>query len=348
MVVTLPDALRAAVLAAAEGLPFDPTPEGLYAPEALLAGYDPARPATLADALDLRIFAGHRTECRGARPSAHRRMLEALHDAAIVEARDLFLRDRRVAAIMGGHGLARDDDAYAEIARLAWTIAQDGITMASGGGPGAMEATHLGALFARQSRGELDAAIRHLARVPALPPGLDRLHTAERGFDHALVVALAGFVEPTLELLRAMPADARGESLGIPTWHYGHEPFCPLATHVAKLFQNSVREDGLLAVAQQGIVFAPGAAGTVQELFQDACQNYYRTFEVSSPMVLMGRRFWTETVPLWAPLDRLFRVDPKTGAARPADHALARYADAWVRLEDDVDAIAALLRAFPG
>jgi predicted Rossmann-fold nucleotide-binding protein len=344
--VNLPDTLRAAVVAAAEGLPFDPTPSTLYTPEALLAGYDPARPATLADALDLRIYAGHRAGCAGARPNAPRRMLEALHDAAIVEARDAFLHDRRVAAIMGGHGLARDATAYAEVARLAWTLTRDGITMASGGGPGAMEATHLGALFGRHTQGELDAAIRHLARVPTLPAGLDGLHTTERGFDPARVVALAAFVEPALELLRAMPADARGESLGIPTWHYGHEPFCPLATHVAKLFQNSVREDGLLAVAKQGIVFAPGAAGTVQELFQDACQNYYRTFDVSSPMVLMGRRFWTETVPLWAPLDRLFRVDPKTGAARPADHALVRYADAWVRLEDDVEAIAAVLRAF--
>ena len=68
-----------------------------------------------------------------------------------------------------------------------------------------------------------------------------------------------------------------GESLAIPTWVTAGEPISQFASHIAKYFSNSIREDGLLAVATAGIVFAPGGAGTMQEIFQDAAQNAYRT-----------------------------------------------------------------------
>ena len=45
--------------------------------------------------------------------------------------------------------------------------------------------------------------------------------------------------------------DPRYESLGIPTWHYGHELPTPLR-HIAKYFENSVREEGLLALPREG------------------------------------------------------------------------------------------------
>jgi hypothetical protein len=52
------------------------------------------------------------------------------------------------------------------------------------------------------------------------------------------------------------------------------EPPSPFPTDIGKYFQNSVREDGLLAVAKHGIIFAQGKAGTLQEdLFEDAAQN---------------------------------------------------------------------------
>ena len=81
--------------------------------------------------------------------------------------------------------------------------------------------------------------------------------------------------------------------MGIPTWFYGHELPNLFATHIAKYFENSVREEGMLAIALGGVVFAPGNAGTVQEIFQDACQNYYRTYgNRRSPMVLFGTSYW--------------------------------------------------------
>ena len=77
-----------------------------------------------------------------------------------------------------------------------------------------------------------------------------------------------------------------GESLAIPTWVTAGEPISLFASHIAKYFSNSIREDGLLAVATAGIVFAPGGAGTMQEIFQDGAQNAYRLFG-RSPMAFL-------------------------------------------------------------
>ncbi|MFK7801885.1 MAG: hypothetical protein AB8G95_09655, partial [Anaerolineae bacterium] len=88
-------------------------------------------------------------------------------------------------------------------------------------------------------------------------------------------------------------------SLGIPTWLYGHEPPTCFATSIAKYFANSVREDGLLAIALNGVVFSPGSAGTIQEVFQDATQNHYNSFGIISPMIFFGEQFWTEKKPIY-------------------------------------------------
>jgi predicted Rossmann-fold nucleotide-binding protein len=104
--------------------------------------------------------------------------------------------------------------------------------------------------------------------------------------------------------VRALPG---AESLGIPTWHYGHEPPNVFPSAIAKYFRNATREAILLQVCDAGIVFLPGVAGTVQEVFQDACENYYAAESSVAPMVLVGRSYWTETVPAWPLLTALAR-----------------------------------------
>lgn len=37
---------------------------------------------------------------------------------------------------------------------------------------------------------------------------------------------------------------------------------------------------------------APGAAGTLQEIFQDLCQNHYATYGLRSPMILFGKQHY--------------------------------------------------------
>jgi len=72
-----------------------------------------------------------------------------------------------------------------------------------------------------------------------------------------------------------------------------HEPSNLFASHIAKYFSNSIREDTLLAVSLYGIICAPGSAGTVQEIFMDATQNHYGTFNYISPMVFLGKEHYS-------------------------------------------------------
>ena len=85
----------------------------------------------------------------------------------------------------------------------------------------------------------------------------------------------------------------------MPTWFYGHEPPNAFSSHVAKYFKNAIREDVLLHVCRAGIVYLPGRAGTVQEVFQDACENYYADTSSLAAMVLVGSDYWTRELPVW-------------------------------------------------
>jgi len=273
-------------------LPFRTT---LYTPEELFAGYRTDDPTSYATTLDLRTYVSTRT------PSSREvGMLRALHDQCVTDARDDLLRDRRVVAIMGGHALSRAEPAYAQVVDLAAALAARGDLVVSGGGPGAMEATHLGALLAHVDPAARAAAIDHLSAVPDFPGDEDPLVGTDGTVDPAALAALHAWQRPAFEVLDTVEPARRGESLAIPTWFYGHEPPTPFATRVAKYFSNSLREDGLLAVAGDGIVFAPGWAGTIQEVFQDATQNVYRVFhDRFSPMVFLDvDRAWSERLPV--------------------------------------------------
>jgi predicted Rossmann-fold nucleotide-binding protein len=91
--------------------------------------------------------------------------------------------------------------------------------------------------------------------------------------------------------------------LAIPSWVIAGEPISQYASHIAKYFSNSIREDGMLAVATAGIVFAPGGAGTMQEIFQDAAQNASRAYG-RSPMAFLGTRHYCAETGLYPALER--------------------------------------------
>ncbi|ATB32344.1 LOG family protein [Melittangium boletus] len=275
------------------GLPYSPYRGGLYTPEELYAGFDPAHPESYADTPDARIYAHWNSRGGPNPPSILETLAQRLHDHAISDALEEALIDqgqpRRVVAIMGGHSMLRGQADYRAVAELARALARLGFFLVSGGGPGAMEATHLGAWFAGRSDGELDAALEVLALAP--------------GYKHREWLSRAFEVRATWPLRDEDRAIS--DSLGIPTWLYGHEPPNPFATRIAKYFANSVREEGLLTIAQGGVVYSPGSAGTVQEVFQDACQNHYNTVGVISPMIFLGREFWTKTRPVYPLLEHL-------------------------------------------
>ena len=185
---------------------------------------------------------------------------------------------------MGGHGLLRTDPAYHKVAAISKHLTEAGYLMVSGGGPGAMEATHLGAWMAGYSDKEMAHAISILSQAPSYKDEL-WLDTAFR--------------------VRNQYPNASHISLGVPTWLYGHEPATPFATHIAKYFENAIREDGILTIAKGGIIYSPGSAGTMQEIFQDAVQNHYLSFGYASPMVFLDSIFWTEEIPVYPMLQQL-------------------------------------------
>ncbi|NUQ78885.1 MAG: hypothetical protein HUU21_35620 [Polyangiaceae bacterium] len=276
------------------GLPYHPYRGALYTVGELFFGFDPDRPESYEETLDKTVYR-HWEKTGGPHPQS---LLEALaqrlHDHAITDAMEDLLfppgePKKKVVAVMGGHGLSRLDVGYYEVARIARALTRLGFLIATGGGPGAMEAAHFGAYFAGRDDAEMEQARSILAQAPSYKDAL--------------------WMPQAFRVRAKYPPKAedseRFPSLGIPTWLYGHEPPNVFATHIAKYFANSVREDGILTIATGGVVFSPGSAGTIQEIFQDACQNHYKSTGVVSPMVFLGKAFWTETKPVFPLLAQL-------------------------------------------
>jgi predicted Rossmann-fold nucleotide-binding protein len=263
------------------GLPFDPYRGLVYSPDELFAGLDGGYEAT-PDALSYAWF--QRTRSDGDIFSS---MLRSIHDDAVSDALDELLAGSRVVGVMGGHAMARGTDDYAGAARLGRELARAGLTVATGGGPGAMEAANLGAYAAPFDDAMLGEALHLLAAVPGFAP------------------SVTDWARAAFEVRENWPGG--GRSVGIPTWFYGHEPPNPFASHIAKYFANALREDGLLARSTAGVVFLPGAAGTVQEIFDSATPNYYGSRGEPRPMVLVDRAHWTERLPAWPLLRALAR-----------------------------------------
>ena len=263
------------------GLPYDPLRESLYTRDELMAGW----PGETLDSLIETHVRDHGFRA----PPAAEALAQRLHDHAIDAALSELLcaePRQRVVGIMGGATTPRDDPWYRRAAELARLLTRAGFVVATGGGPGTMEAANLGAFLAAHDDGALDEALTILARAPAY----------ER--DTRPYVAAAS------EVRECFPSGA--VSIAIPTWFYPGEPVGQFATHIAKYFANSIREDGLLSIAVSGVVFAPGRAGTVQELFQDAAQNAYG-IRGRSPMVLFGGEYYDGDPSIYALLRGLAR-----------------------------------------
>jgi len=259
-----------------DNLPFKPFRKKLYTWQELMEGFAPGNDQST----DLQIYQDFYSTRFN--PPLHKALYQRIHDHSIDEAlRDLLHYDvkgmtqLKCVGFMGGHGTGRDALFYRKSAQTAQLLSQNGYFIVSGGGPGIMEAANLGAYMANYSTENLLDAIKLLQKAP---------HYTDTSFHPA-----------AMEVLEKYPDGA--ESLAIPTWFYGHEPSNLFATHIAKYFSNSIREDTLLAISLYGVVFAPGSAGTTQEIFMDATQNHYGTFNYYSPMIFLGKeRYEIETM----------------------------------------------------
>jgi predicted Rossmann-fold nucleotide-binding protein len=271
----------------------NPFRDALYTPAELLGGYDPATPRSFEQTLDFRVYRHFVEAGRLSKASYTETIVQSLHDNSITDALNTFREGKRLAAVMGGHELERAAPAYASVVCMAKALAEAGYIVTSGGGPGAMEASHLGAFYAGASTDEVGAALAKLKTASKLPGQFAKLVDDAGNVDYTLLQALHAWQRPAFEVFSGRKPSA--DSLAVPTWHYGHEPPTPFATQIAKYFQNSIREDGLIAIALYGIIFVEGSAGTLQEVFQDAAQNFYKSHDWFSPMVFLSncQMLWT-------------------------------------------------------
>jgi len=290
------------------GVPFNAYRATLYTPDELMAGYRRGDRSSFSETTDGQIYAYYKERKSASRATP---VMDALafriHDHAIDDAlHDLLFPpdapDKRVVGLMGGHQMRRDADTFLQVARITRRLTRQGYFIATGGGPGAMEAANLGAHLSGAPEDALVDAVATLADAPH--------YTDAAYFDRAYAVR------------DAHPDGA--ENLAVPTWFYGHEPSNLFASHIAKYFANSIREDGLLAIAHHGVIYAPGSAGTIQEVFMDAAQNHYASLGTISPMVFFGDDYWTDQEPVYPLLQKLAAGHP--------------YAD-LLTISDDVDAI---------
>lgn len=298
-----------------EDLVFDIFRKELYSAYTLYDGYDRENPKSFEECYDTRVYKHYIGKGKST-DDVKERLRRTLHDHSISVALHDFLKrydEKKLVAVMGGHAIGRDVSGYAEIVKISKELTQMGYLMISGGGPGAMEATHLGAWMAGRSESEVDDALSILVKYPSYKD--------------------AGWMESAFEVIEKYPQD-KYYSMGVPTWFYGHEPATPFATHIAKYFQNSIREDGILSIAKGGIIYTPGSAGTMQEIFQDAAQNHYETFGYSSPMVFFGVDYWTNEVPAYSLLSQLVEK--------------GRYKNMILSVTDNVGEVIAELQRFSG
>ena len=204
-----------------------------------------------------------------------------IHDHSISDALFRFLSEwspSDVVGVMGGHAMKRSDPSFRKVALVSKHLTEAGKLMVSGGGPGAMEATHFGAWMAGRKDADLDKA-------------LEILKAADTFADK-------GWLSTAFRVRERFP-QSRFRSLGIPTWLYGHEPPTPFATHIAKYFDNSIREDNILTIAVGGIIFSPGSAGTLQEIFQNAAKLHYDEDGIVGPMIFLDKQFYTQEIPVY-------------------------------------------------
>jgi len=278
------------------GLPYDPYRTSLYTPDELAT----REPSGIS--MDETIYCDYIAKGRLS-PGIIEALTRRIYDDSMDDALRRYL-DRvggdKVVGIMGARETSRSDPWYRRTAETARLLAKAGKLVVSGGGLGMMEAANLGAYMSPYDDSALDQALRILGETP------------ER--------EAPGWRERSMEVKSKFPGGA--DSLGLASWFYGLEPTNQFASHIAKYFDNGTREWNLIHVSKSGIVFAPGSAGTREEIFIGAEQSHHATPGFRNVMVFLGKQQYEVYAPIFSVLrefanaqDVLFITDSPSQAA---------------------------------
>ena len=277
-------------------------PTSLYTSDVLMKGFDPDSQASIVKTFSFQQYLAFKPLTVPGRQSEAELAAVAAHDAGVnfhlLEY--MYRKDNTVpkfVGVMGGASIGRSALAYLKLAELTRFLSQQGFTVVTGGGPGMMEAAHLGAYFSRSSDETWAKVIAAVKEIKANSPSdvISRpvKKKGENGwetfYDEAKLHAWFAWANQ-LKVL----SDTPGESLAISTWEYGHEPVMPFATAYACYFQNSIRESNLVRESRAGIIYGRGGGGTLREIWQDVEENYYAgSREGLTPMILFDEdRYW--------------------------------------------------------
>ena len=180
----------ALIFPAIPGVPFDPYHPGAYTAEELYNDIGEGYHVTLDAAID-RWRRGLATP-----PRLRDTLATALHDDAMTDALDDLLAGTdpsMTVGVMGGHSVTRDSDDYRLAADLGAALAGTGHLVTTWGGPGAMEATNLGAACPPDL---LDESLDRLRKVAGtadvttwVQAGLDVVSSWPQGAAHRTIAA---------------------------------------------------------------------------------------------------------------------------------------------------------------
>lgn len=306
---------RADMLQYLEDVPYDVFREQLYSPHDLLDLFDPDDPASIQRCYDYRVYQ-HYLQKTPLTTDPMELWARTAHDTAICNAMNKVLVQYlpcKVVGIMGGHELLRTDPSYWKVMKAAKAITEKGGFVLTGGGPGAMEAAHLGAWLAGSSEDDILPDVQHvLEQAPSYKD--------------------PQWYPTAWQVIQKYPQTHGFQSLAIPTWLYGHEPTTLFATYCAKLFSNCIREDALIMFPYGGLVFMPGSAGTIEEVFLATERNHYLLQEYPSPMIFVERTHWTENAPIYPVVQDMLKS--------------RHFKNLLVSLVDDVDSIIDIINDF--
>ena len=150
-----------------------------------------------------------------------------------------------------------------------------------------MEAANLGAYLSPWP-GSLDDALMIMTPAPTDRPSID------------------GWARTAFEVRARWPVASQAAASASRPGSTATNPPTSSPPRSPSIFPTHCERTRCSITAAGGVVYLPGQAGTVQEIFQAVTENFYAAdASLVAPLILVGREYWTDVYPAWPLLQRL-------------------------------------------